>query len=139
MWVHRSNPPANVLCIPALGLFATSSMILSELLRESLLLASSIFVIGGLICLIVFSLLNRHCVDVGRADSSANSTIAESKPSHGVVIVVVMLAVVVNLFPNFHVASITSRNLIASFGDLNENTIGSFCRSLFVQGLLWAR
>ena len=63
-----------LLCVPALGLFASQCMILSELLRESLLLVAGVFIVVALNGSTAFSLLNRHFTDEAAGNSIGNNS-----------------------------------------------------------------
>lgn len=86
-----------LLSLPLMGLFAASSLIFSELLRENLLILACILVVVGLVSLTILSLMNRHYHDELRVESGA------SKAGHdgASLITIALLAVVVNLFPQW--------------------------------------
>jgi hypothetical protein len=86
-----------LLCLPALGLFATSCMIVSELLRDSLLLVTTVFVVGMLVMRTLHSMLIRDYLD----ERPEHSVVGQERRIRGPLILIGLLAIVVNLFPSW--------------------------------------
>jgi hypothetical protein len=89
------------LAIPAIGLFATSAMILPQLLRESLLLVAIVFAVVLFLCTTLMVLLNRNFAEPSSdmATSSARSADEVASPDFAIVLVL-MLAIIVNCVPS---------------------------------------
>ena len=86
-----------MLAFPFLGLFASGFLIVSELLRESLLLPFAVLMAGTAICVAIYSLLNQPVV---QDQNFASENSGNSNRRLDSLIMIVPLALIANLCPN---------------------------------------
>ncbi len=85
-----------LICLPALGLFASGFVIVSELLHENPFLVVGVFIVGLLIAFTILSAIDRHFTREQKVASEAS----DANRLRGPLIAVLLLNAVVNLFPS---------------------------------------